>query len=93
MQPLEVAAHLVPKFRIQIRQWFVEEECLRLANECAPHGHPLTLAAGELAGLAVQKLTDLQQFGRFAHPPLDLGSWVRRCRRPYARLRYTDMCG
>jgi len=29
VQTLEVAAYLVPKFRIQIRQWFVEEECLR----------------------------------------------------------------
>ena len=75
VQTLEVAAYLVPKFRIQIRQWFVEEECLRLANERAPHGHPLALAAGQLTGFAVQKLTDLQQFGRFAHPPLDLGSW------------------
>jgi hypothetical protein len=31
MQTLEVAAYLIPKFRIQIRQRFVEQECFRLA--------------------------------------------------------------
>ncbi len=74
MQTLEVAADLIAKFRVEIRQRLVEQERLRLAHQCATHGDPLSLAARELAGLAVEQLVDLQQSSGFTHPAVDLGA-------------------
>ena len=74
VQPLQVAADLVAQLRVEIRQRLVEQERLRLAHQRAAHRDPLTLTAGELAGLAVEQLVDLQQLGRLADPPVDLGA-------------------
>ena len=74
VQPLQVAADLVAQLRVEVRQRFVEQERLRLADKRAAHGDPLPLAARELAGLAVEQVVDLQQLGRLAHPPVDLGA-------------------
>jgi hypothetical protein len=41
----DLGAHLHAQLRIQIREWLVHEERLRLPDDGAAHRHPLALAA------------------------------------------------
>jgi len=51
---------------------------LRIANDGAAHGHALTLAAGELAWIAVQQTRKTQNFGRARDPFLNFPPLRRR---------------
>ena len=44
MQLLHLGAHLHAQFRIEIGQWLVEQEYLRVADDRASHGDTLALA-------------------------------------------------
>src|SRR5690606_17765188 len=72
-QSLDFGAHLSTQLGVQVRQWLVEEENLGVAHDCAPHGHPLALAAGQSLWPAVEKPIDVQELGCLLHTFLDLG--------------------
>ena len=48
LQALQLAAHPHPQERIERRERLVEEQDLRLGDQCARQRHALLLAAGEL---------------------------------------------
>ena len=72
LQAGDLGAHLHAQLGVQVRERLVHEKDLGLAHDGAAHRHPLALAAGELLGLALEQLLELQHAGRFAHAPLDL---------------------
>ena len=45
----------------------------RMAHDGAAQRHPLALAAGELARLALQQIADAEDVGRVSHALVDLG--------------------
>ncbi len=60
---LDLGAHVDAQLNVEVGQWLVEQEELRVAHERAPHGDALALPARQLAGLAVEQRLDLQQRG------------------------------
>ena len=46
MKLSDLGAHLHAKLGIEVRQRFVEQEHIRIANNRPPHGHALTLSTG-----------------------------------------------
>ena len=70
---LDLDAHLHAQLGVEVRERLVEEEDPRLAHDGAADGDALALAAGKLAGLAVEQLVDLQDLGGLRDAPLDLG--------------------
>ena len=73
MHLFDLGAHLHPELGIEVRQRLVEQEHLGVAHDGAAHGDALALAAGELLGLAVEQLRDVEDAGRLVHALLDLG--------------------
>ena len=69
---LDFQAHLHTQLGVQVGQGLVEQEGAGVANDGPPHRDTLPLAAGELAGLALQEVRQLQHLGRLLHPLLDL---------------------
>ena len=67
MQLLYFGAHIDPQLRIQIRQRLVEKKDVRIPHQRPTHGNALALAAGQLAGLAVEQMPDLQQISHVRH--------------------------
>src|SRR4051812_33701799 len=55
MQLFEFGAQLDPQLGVEVRQRFVEEEDLWIADEGATHGDSLPLAAGKLVRPPVQQ--------------------------------------
>ena len=70
---LDLGAHLHPELGVEVRQRLVEQEHLGIAHDGAAHGDALALAAGELLGLAVEQLRDVEDAGRLVDALLDLG--------------------
>ena len=66
-----------PERRIQIGQRLVEEEDAGLAHDGPADGDPLALAAGELAGLAVQQRRQMQDLGAVLRRTLESTSALR----------------
>ena len=91
---LDLGAHLHAQLGVQVGQRLVEQEHLRIAHDRAPHGHALALAAGELLGLALQQLADIEDAGGIldarARSP-SFATFFRR--RPKDMFSYTVMCG
>jgi hypothetical protein len=56
LHPRDLRAHLDAQLGVEVGERLVHEEGLRLANNRPAHGHPLALAAGELARLLAQLL-------------------------------------
>ena len=73
VQLLDLEAHLHAELRVEVRQRLVEQEHLRLADDRAAHRDALALAARELAGLALEQRTELEDAGRALHAGLDVG--------------------
>ena len=63
VQLLDLHAHLDAQLGIEIGQRFVEQEEQGIAHQRPAHGDALALAAGQLPGLALQQMLDLQQPG------------------------------
>ena len=61
---LDLGAHLEAQLRVEVGQRLVEQEQRRVARQRAAHRDTLALAAGELAGLAIEQVRDLQQSPR-----------------------------
>ncbi|MCY1366625.1 hypothetical protein D9M69_535290 [compost metagenome] len=70
---LDLGAHLHPQLGVEVRQRLVEQVDLRPPRQRPAHGHALLLATGQLAGLALQQVLDLQQLGHARHLGVDLG--------------------
>ena len=66
VQLLDLGAHLDAELGVEVGERLVEEEERRVADQRPAHGDALALAAGELAGLALQERLDLQAARRRA---------------------------
>ena len=71
VQALELGAHVVAELRIEVGERLVEEEEPRAADDGAPDGEPLLLAAAERCRLAVQRVGDTEQLRGLPHPRVD----------------------
>ena len=60
LQRGDLGAGLHAQLGVQVRQRLVHAEHLRLAHDGAAHRDALTLTAGELGGLAVQELGEVE---------------------------------
>ena len=94
MQLGDFDPHLNAQRGVEVRQRLVEQEDLRVAHDGAADGDALALAAGKLAGLAIEQRLELQDRRRGEH----LAFAVRPCgRRPAAArspcCRRRVMCG
>ena len=63
VQLLDLGAHVDAQLGVEIGQRLVEQEELGIAHQRPSHRDALALAAGQLAGLAVEQRLDLQQRG------------------------------
>ena len=94
MQLLDLDAHLGAELGVEVRQRLVEEEDADLLDQRAADGDALALAAGELRGLAIEQMVDLQELRRPVDAALDLvASRLRRADRPKLRLPRTVLVG
>ncbi len=75
MQFVDLGSHLDPELGVQVREWFIKQEDLRLADNGASHCHPLALSAGELARFALQQVRDAEHFSGLVHSSIDLIFW------------------
>ena len=66
---------------------------MRLADQRPGQRHPLPLAAGELARLAVQQVADAEQVGGPARLALPLGRAILAARSGNTMLASTVLCG
>ncbi len=73
LEGLEFGAGGDAEARVEVRERFVEEKCLGLTDNGATDGDALALAAGELAGLALQERFDPEHRGGSADAALDVG--------------------
>ena len=73
LQRRDLAPHLDPQLRVEVRERLVHQEGRRLANDRPAHRHPLALAAGELARLALEQVAHSKDLGRLGDLGLDLG--------------------
>ena len=68
MQPLEFRPGGDAQFGVEVGQRLVEQKRRRLADDGPADRDALALAAGELLGLAIQQMLDVQNLGRLASP-------------------------
>ena len=73
VQLLDLGAHVDAQLGVEVRQRLVEQEDVGVAHQRPAHGDALALAAGELAGLAVEQVLDLQELGDLVHRLVALG--------------------
>ena len=52
---------MMPEFRIEIAQWFIEKESARLSYHGSAHRDALTLPPGKGAGLPIKKRVEMQE--------------------------------
>ena len=64
LQRGDLGAGLHAQLGVQVRQRLVHAEHLRLTHDGAAHRHALALTAGQLGGLAVQELGEVEDLGR-----------------------------
>jgi hypothetical protein len=73
LQLADFVAHLDAELGVEVGERLVEEEGLGLADDGPAHGDALALAAGELAGLAVEELREAENLGGIGDALLDDG--------------------
>ena len=71
---LDLGPHLVAQLGVEVRERLVEEEDARFAHHGAAHGDALALAAGQLAGPAVEIGGEFQNLHRLGHAAVDFGA-------------------
>ena len=74
VQARELGAHGDAELGVEVGEGLVEEEGDGVADDGAADGGALALAAGELAGAAVEELVDLEQAGGVGDALGDLGA-------------------
>ena len=67
LNPPDLRAHFHAQAGVQIAQRLVQQQYIRLLDQGPGDGYTLLLAAGELSGLALEKVLDLYQPGDFLH--------------------------
>ena len=72
VQLVERGPHGDAQLGVQVAQWLVHQEGLRLADDGPAHRDPLPLPAGQRARLALEIRLQAQHLGRLIDPPLDL---------------------
>ena len=72
MQLPDLGAHLDAELGIEVGQRFVEQKDLGVAHDGPPHRDPLALAAGELAGVAAEKLAKIEDARCLRNRPIHL---------------------
>ena len=72
MQAAQLSAHRDAQLGVEVAQRLVHQERLRLAHDRAAHRDPLPLAAGQLAGLAVEHLLQAQDARDLVDPRGDV---------------------
>ena len=82
LQLRELDARAQPEGRVEVGKRLVEQEQLGLLDQGAPDGHALALAAGQLAGLALEQLVDLEHARGIADAALDVGGGNARVAEP-----------
>ena len=65
VQPLKVGQDLVLRYLVQCRERLVHQQELGVREQGAADRQALSLAAGEIAGRAVQQLIDPEQLDHF----------------------------
>ena len=73
MEAPDLEAHLLAQVRIEIGERLVEEKHLGLDHHRAREGHALLLAAGELGGIALLELVEMNDRKHAPDPLGDLG--------------------
>ena len=73
VQARELGAHRDAELGVEVGERLVHEVRGGLAHHGAPHRDALALAAGELAGLAVEQLVEAEDLRDVVHAPVDLG--------------------
>ena len=71
VQLADLQPHRAAQRGIEVGQRLVEQEGGRLAHDGAADGDALALAAGELAGPAVEIVGEVEDAGRLGHLPVD----------------------
>ena len=71
VQRLDLGAHRHAQLGVQVTQWFIKQEHFRVSYDRPAHGNPLALAAGQLARIAVQIRTQVEDLCRVGHTALD----------------------
>ena len=69
----DLGPHLHAELGVEVGERLVEEEDLRLADDRAAEGDALPLAAGELAGAAIEHAGDAEGLGGVGGAAFDLG--------------------
>ncbi len=68
LQRQDLAPHVGAKLCIEVRQRFIHQADRRLGDDGAAECHALLLAAGQLAGLALQQMSDAEDLHRARQP-------------------------
>ena len=66
-------AQFAPHLGVERAEWFVEQQDARFDGQRARERHALTLATGELAGIAVTETVELDERQQFRDPRGDRG--------------------
>ena len=72
VQHCQLGAHVSAQLGIQVGERLIEQEHRRLPHDRTANRNPLTLASGELFGLALQQMGDVQYLGSIFHAPVNL---------------------
>src|SRR5882724_1175152 len=73
LKPLELHPHLVAQERVEVRERLVEQQHARLGDERPGEGHPLLLAAGELARVSGPERAEPHQLQHALYARTQLG--------------------
>ena len=73
MQFLDLCPHLNAQLGIKVRQRLIKEEYIRVANDSAAHGHPLTLTTRKRLWLSVQIIFERKDLGGPVHALFNRG--------------------
>ena len=71
VQTLQFNTQFRTKLGVKVRQWFVEQENIDIANQSATDGNTLALTTRQFARLALQKWLDLQDFSSTSNTFVD----------------------
>ena len=93
VQLADERARFDAKLRVEVRQRFVHQEDLRLADDRAAYCDALPLTAGELTRATVEQMADTEAVGCALYTFINDMLWVWRSFRPNAILSNTVMCG
>ena len=92
LDPLELELHLAAQLEVERAERLVEQQHLGTVDDRAGQRDALLLAAGELRGLAVGEVAELDQLERVVDLLLELDSSPRE-RRPNATFSKMSRCG